>query len=357
MRARLALLLFVVCSWLPAQFKMTVEQLVAFIRSSIQLKQPDKQVANYLRKVTVSERLDDRTIEDLQGEGAGPKTVEALHELRDASKTLPAPPKAAVVKAVEAAPIPPPGPAEQREIIAKAREYALGYSRRLPDFICTQVTRRYIDPSGLEFWHQQDILTARLSYFEQKENYKLVLVNNHVVTGDLPYQAVGGSISTGEFGSLLREVFEPSTEADFRWERWGKLRGRLAHVFFYRVAQERSKWHVSYQNTANIVPGYHGSVYVDRDTLAVVRITLQAELPPSFPIQDVTDTLDYDLAPIGGQEYMLPLKAQVRMREGKLLAKNDVEFRLYRKFAAEAQISFETPEPLPEEKTKEQPPK
>jgi hypothetical protein len=40
--------------------------------------------------------------------------------------------------------------------------------------------------------------------------------------------------------------------------------------------------------------------------------------------------LDYDLASIGAQEFMLPLKAQVRMRQGKLLAKNDVEFRLYR---------------------------
>ncbi len=40
-----------------------------------------------------------------------------------------------------------------------------------------------------------------------------------------------------------------------------------------------------------------------------------------------------------------------------LLAKNEVEFRLYRKFAAEAVVTFETPEPLPEEKTKEQPPK
>jgi len=47
----------------------------------------------------------------------------------------------------------------------------------------------------------------------------------------------------------------------------------------------------------------------------------------------------------------------MRMREGRALFKNEVEFRLYRKFAAEASISFETPEPLPEDKTTEQPAK
>lgn len=358
MRARLAFLLVGFSLLLPAQTKLTVEQLIKFIHSSIQLKQPDRDVANYLRRLALSERLDDRTIEELQGMGAGPKTVEALNALRDATKDLPAPPPRPVVQETPPpAPLPPPSEQEQRKVIGAAREYALGYSKNLPNFICVQVTRRYLDPSGLEFWQQQDVLTARLSYFEQKENYKLVLVNNHAITTDVPYQSVGGSISSGEFGSMLKELFDPETEADFRWERWGKLRGRLAHVYAYRVAQARSKWHVTYERTDDIVPGYHGLVYVDHDTTMVVRIVFEADLPATFPIQQVSDTLDYDLAPIGTQEFMLPLKAVVRMRQGKMLAKNDVEFRLYRRFSAEAEIKYDTPDPLPEDKTKEQPPK
>ena len=41
------------------------------------------------------------------------------------------------------------------------------------------------------------------------------------------------------------------------------------------------------------------------------------------------------------------------MRQGRYLTKNEVEFRLYRKFAAEASITFDTPDPLPDEKTQE----
>lgn len=336
-----------------AQTRLSVEQLVSFVRSSIELRHEDRQVASYLRRVQLAQRLDDRTIEQLQGEGAGPRTLEALRELRDASQGQPAPPPPA--PKVEPAPMPPPSAKEQRRVLDEVREYALGYTKRLPDFMCTQVTRRYIDPDGLEFWREDDVITARLTYFEQREEYKVLMANNRAM--DVPYESLGGAVSTGEFGSMMREIFDPATEARFQWERWGKLRGGMTHVFSYQVAQPRSRWRVSYQKTLEVTPGYRGLIYVDRDTLTVVRVTLEALLPHSFPLQQVSTVLDYDFAEIAGGRYMLPLKAVMRMRDGRLLAKNDVEFRMYRKFAAEAIVSYEPPPPpLPEEKTKEQPP-
>src|SRR6266852_2934592 len=68
-----------------AEMSLTVDKLVAFVKSTIQLKQPDKQVAEYLHHVKMVEKLEDQTIEELQGLGAGPKTVGALKELRDGS--------------------------------------------------------------------------------------------------------------------------------------------------------------------------------------------------------------------------------------------------------------------------------
>ncbi len=244
-------------------------------------------------------------------------------------------------------------------MIEQAREYAMNYSKSLPDFLCTQVTRRYVDPHGLEFWAPTDTLTARVSYVDHKEDYKLVMVNNRAVA-NVSYYSVGGTTSAGEFGSMMKELFDPQTDAAFRWERWATLRGRRAYVYAYQVDQSRSKWRVGYKgehSTEETVPGYHGLVFVDRDLLAVVRITLVADLPPTFPIQQAQDTLDYDLATISGHEYLLPLRAVVQLREGKFLSKNEVEFRLYRKFSAEATITFDTPDAPPDEKTKEQPPK
>ncbi len=352
MRRRAAALLLAVAVTMLGQAALSIEQLVSFVRSSIQLKHPDRQVADYIRKVKLRNRLGDEVIVDLESAGAGPRTMEALRALQEASRTLPD----AAREAPKPAPleIPPPSEAEWRKVVEATREYALNYTRQLPDFICTQVTRRYLDPSGMEFWQAADTLTARLSYFEQQEDYKLMLVNGRYTETD--YRAVGGAVSSGEFGSLLREIFEKSSEAEFAWERWATLRGRRMYVLRYRIEQPRSKWSIEYEKTMRITVGYRGLVFVDAETGMVARVTLEAEdIPPSFPIQQVSSTLDYDLAEIGEQKYTLPLRAVMRMREGRALFKNEVEFRLYRKFSAEATISFDTPEPLPEEQVTEQP--
>lgn len=344
-----------VCLCFASEQTYTVDQLTSFVRSSIQLKYSDKQIATFLAKVKLSESLDDRTIEELQGSGLGPKTLQALHELRDSSAGLSkAQPR---IAKPAPAPIPPPSSEEQGRVLDEVREYAMNYSKSLPDFICTQVTRRYYDPTGQESWRTEDTVTARLTYFEQKENYKLVMVNNQMT--DRPYESLSGASSSGEFGSMLRKTLDPGTHTRFDWDHWATLRGRRAYVFAYRVAQINSEWHINYQREQDIVTGYHGLLYIDKATNTVLKITLEAEdIPAAFPVQEARTTLDYDFQKIGERDYLLPLKAVVRMRHGRYLTRNEMEFRLYRKFSAEAAITFDTtPDALPEDKTKEQPPK
>ena len=324
----------------------------------------DKELASYLTRVKLTERLDDRTIEDLQGSGSlGPKTLEALHGLRDRSQSLAT--AKLVMPEMKPAPIPPPSSEEQAAIIDEVREYALNYSKTLPDFICTQVTRRYAAPApGTKYgvtagsdpsWYSLDTLTIKLSYFEQKEDYKLILVNNTMTTQD--YKTLGGSTTTGDFGSMMREIFEPATQAKFEWDHWGTLRGRRVMAFSYRVAQSRSQWHIVYDKKLDIVPAYHGLVYVDKETRQVMRVTLDAQdIPAGFPVRRAETTLDYDYQDISGHTFLLPLKSTTLMAASDYLTKNDEEFRVYRKYSAESDIKFDTndvPAPLPEDKTKE----
>src|SRR2546427_115351 len=128
MALRTGLLIFAlsVCS-LWAQARLTVDQLVSFVQSSIQLKHPDKQVASYLLKLKLSQHLDARTIEELQGLGAGPNTMEALRKMVETSASLPP----AQPKPVRIAPTPiaPPPLAEQKALIERVREYSLNYSK------------------------------------------------------------------------------------------------------------------------------------------------------------------------------------------------------------------------------------
>jgi hypothetical protein len=374
MRCRFLAAFFAVCLAAMGQ-SLTVEKLVSFLQSSEKLiaegKMTDRELAKYLTTVKLTERLDDRAIEDMQSFGKiGPATLHALEALRDRTTGLTAAKPVAPPEAPR--PIPPPSSVEQAAIIDDMRNYALGYSKNLPDFICTQVTRRYgaakpggrygrsASATGEPAWQQLDTLQIRLSYFEQKEQMKVILANNAVVNKD--YAEMGGSKSFGDFGSMLREIFEPSSRAHFEWDHWGTLRGKRVMAFAYRVEQIYSQYRITVDDAKlSIITGYHGLVEVDPDIHVIMRITTEAEgVPDSFPVRTVTSVLDYDYTELSGHQFLLPMKARVDASFSDTLQRIDEEFRLYRKYSASSEISFDsadttTPPPLPDDKTKETP--
>jgi hypothetical protein len=368
MRYRLISVFFAVCLATVAA-TLTVDQLFSFIQSSIEQikegKQTDRETADFLATAKLSERLDDRSVEQMESLGIGPRTLAALRKLSEQSQTLPAskpieppaPPRQA----------PPPSSEEQAAIIAEVRAYALDYTQNLPDFICTQVTRRYAaPPPGTRFggsagsepsYRKQDELLIRLSFFEQKEDYKPVLVNGQMTNKD--YKSLGGTLVSGDFGSMLKEIFEPQTETRFEWARWATLRTKLAMVFAYHVDQSRSRWHLSFDNDRlDIIPAYHGLVYVDAKSHEVVRVTLEAEnIPAGFPVHSAQTILDYDYTEISGHTFLLPIRDETLSTLDDYMSKLDTEFHNYRKYSAESELKFDTdtPEPLPADKTKETP--
>ena len=326
-----------------AQQQLTVNQLVDFITSSIAQKMLDKDVAGFLATARMSEKLDGRVVEELQGKGAGPKTVAALLRLSEASANLTPPaPKAAAPPKPK--PIPSPSNEEQRDVLNTAREYALNYTRTLPDFICMEVNRRYVDPHykpGTDgSWAISDRLSEKLTYFEQKEKYELISHNDDSLYGKAT-DSVGGALSRGDFGTLIREIFEPESSAEFQWERWGNLDGHLMYVYSFRIDQPHSKLTIDYERSQQVTPGYHGLVYVEKGPNTVWRITVEPEPPASFPIQNVHQQLDFRYIDISGQKFLLPTRGEVIMKTRGVGNKNEIEFRSYRKYSADTTITFD----------------
>ena len=177
-------------------------------------------------------------------------------------------------------------------------------------------------------------------------------VNDQAVTNK-DHMKLGGATSSGEFGSMMYEIFAPETETEFNWNKWATLDGRRMAVFSYHVPQSRSHYSIEHgPSQRRIIAGYHGLIYADSSTHMVMRIVLECEeIPADFPIQEVKVELTYDVSKIADQEFVLPLRYEIRSREGKYLAWNEADFRLYRKFGAEASITFDTAD------EKEEPPK
>src|SRR5581483_7821748 len=233
-------------SLLCAQEQMNVQQLADFVRSELALHPGnDKQVANYIKKLHLTEKLTDKTILDLEAQGAGPKTVQALQELRDQTANLKPPTKDATYSpatapdnslttgpataslGAKAPPIPPPDSVTQQKILGMMKEYALQYTQNLPNFICTEATRQYIDPNGGDAYRSLGFLLSRIGYHEGQEENRIYSINGKLQDMDMRNAKIhGGAVSTGEFGSMMRAIFEPSSQAEFGWDHWATLRGR-----------------------------------------------------------------------------------------------------------------------------------
>lgn len=280
----------------------------------------------------------------------------------------------AAVSGLACASTPPPSTEEQAAIIEASRSAALTFTDHLPDFICTQVTRRWVNQgrasSNLvlagprlrqpgktirldddEEWKLRDTLTIQLTYFGQKEQYKLLLVNGKQTKES--YESLGGTTDYGDFGSILGILFQSSSEAKFAWDHWGVLDGQRVMVFNFSVAPAHSQWHIGYE-TQEIVTGFKGLVFIEPTQHQVLKLKVNADdIPKKFPIQKSGVELDYRLQTVGDHDFLLPLKATDWTDTKNLASKNEVEFRSYRKFSTDSKIDFNTPTPLPENKIKD----
>jgi hypothetical protein len=338
-----------------AQRPTTVAELVSFIKDSIYRKQDDRLVADYLlKRMKMKERLDDKTVESLQGLGAGPRTTSALRKLSKESAGLAVAPPPAPVQAAAPPPpsIPPPTSVEQAAILDEIRDNALNYSKGLPNYLCTQVTRRNVDPTGTgNHWRLADTIQEHLSFVDHREQYVVVAVNGQMVT-NREHQKLGGATSEGEFGSMLYDIFDPATATDFAWERWTTWHGRRTYVFSFEVSRERSRYDIYHGPTdRHVVSAYRGSVYADATTRNVMRIKMECvNLPGDFPIQEVTQDLQYDNTKIADQVFLLPAKSELVSKEGRYWVNNVTSFHLYRKFTTDDKIIYEE---IPDDKAKE----
>ena len=276
---------------------------------------------------------------NLQGHGGAPSAL-TISESGDVATSS--------VLAITAItnPIPPPAPEEVKQLIADARERALNYAQALPNFLCVEVTNRSYDATGTGKWKHQDTVAELLRYRDKTETHTMLEVNGKSSATDR--EALLGkhnSFSGGEFGGVLRAVFEPSAKADLEWKETDSLAGGTLQVFDYHVDRANSLFTVTGMNDKQITVGFHGQVFIDSGTRNVRRISLQADdMPRDFPTHSTRIGVDYDYVAINGHDYLMPVGAEVRLTQGRHEAVlNTIEFRDYRRFGAAMKILGFTP--------------
>jgi VWFA-related protein len=235
---------------------------------------------------------------------------------------------------------PRPSEPELEAMLAGARQHANDYKRMLPNFVCLMTTRRLINPSPRGAWKLKDTYSNLLGYVDGREKTVLLEING-VHAGNDESIPDGASV-TGEFGELLGMPFSEKVQTSGTWQAAAEIAGTSTQIFQFDVKRKNSEFQVVAQQHQSILAAYRALLYVDSNTFAVRRISVEAQdLPADFPVQESRVTVDYDYVSLSGQDYLLPSHATLLVKQrGKPTRRNEIRFQDYRRYGAQSSLTI-----------------
>lgn len=367
--------------------RLTVAQLEQSLSADLGAHRPDADIARKVGELELSERLTAKTLDRFAAHiPLGPRTALALALLADQSAFLDPPP--GELPATE-----PPDAAEQQRMLDHARGYVVQTWPHLPDFFLTRTTHRFDDSkqvlkpgdwpvrAGL---HLAGTTSRQITFRDGKEVVDVPAVAQTAAAAAPAAPEEVGLHTWGEFGPELTIVLTDSSKGQLAWSHWEQTPAGLAAVFRYSVPRAVSHYAVHYcclrnaefverrdltyrsrgqspQQMANLprteaaqpfqdTPGYHGSLFVDPTTGAILRVTLEAELKEGDPITRAGTVVDYGPVRIGDKTYICPLHSLAismepptyetngEPRDPSTLLVNETSFTQYHRLAASVRI-------------------
>jgi hypothetical protein len=234
------------------------------------------------------------------------------------------------------------GPQRPEEvIIEQARAAAGNFLEGLPNYVCKEIMTRYQSGSDSKNWQPIDIVSMALVYENRQESYRDLEINGKPTKKHI--EDLSGSWSTGEFGSVLADLFSPGTATDFEYRKESRSAGRASLVYDFSVEREHSHWRIMVASQL-ITPPYQGSVWIDKETKRVLRIEMQAtHIPDAFPSDKVEMATDYEFVHFGDRQFLVPVHAENLgcQRDTGTCSRNAIDFRNYHKYAGESTIIFD----------------
>ena len=317
------------------------------------LAKSSRESANSKDSAKKSEESDSQSDPPPAPEDQGPPVLkrggQAVHKQAEAppppstEQTAPAPELSARNEPPAESEPPVRGPQRPEEvIIEQARNEAGNFLEGLPNYVCQEIMTRYQSEPGSKNWRPIDIVSMALVYENRQESYRNLEINGKATKKNI--EDLSGSWSTGEFGSVLADIFSPATAADFEYRKQTRSAGRAALVYDFSVERERSHWRIMVASQL-ITPPYQGSIWIDKETKRVLRIEMQAtHIPDAFPSDKVEMATDYEFVRFGGEhQFLVPVHAESLgcQRDTGTCSRNAIDFRNYHKYSGESVITFD----------------
>jgi len=234
----------------------------------------------------------------------------------------------------------PEAPPADDPIIEKAKQATVAFTEKLPNYVCKEFMARYESTRQPADWQALDVVSTDIVYEGGRESYRNIAVNGKPFQKGM--EQMSGAWSTGEFGTMLLDLFAPWTAAEFHLRRRSTVAGVETRVYDFEVDRQHSQWHVQVASQS-MLPAYKGSVWIEPATGKVLRLEMRArQLPERFPMDTVESAVDYDSVMIGGKKFLLPVHAETLAceRGTSNCSRNAIDFRNYHKFESSSDITF-----------------
>lgn len=344
--------------------KVTVDQLEQTL-ATLHGK-PDADVAKQIAGLELSERLNAAKLAKLKADLPGDKAREQLLILADSAAFLSPP-------ALEIVADPAPNPAATRQMLTLIVDYVNTTARQLPNFLAVRDTIGFEDKPQNDVQGEIGISTEAamplhsvgktsltVTYRDRKE-----VVDEKAVRHGAK---IGGLTTSGEFGPILSLVVADALQGKITWARWEQGAGGKTAVFHYEVPGGKSHYPVQFccvldgynsdgtpiSHLFKEIVSYHGDIVFNPASGAVLRITMEADLPATELVPKAGIQVEYSPTEIAGRTYICPVKsvsilmAHTAQQTGAFSRSNyrgaaktylnDVVFSQYRRFGTESRI-------------------
>ena len=317
---RRLILLVALAAWAHragAGTRITVAQLDQALTAAIAAHKPDAEIARQIASLEISERLTEASLNRLNIRLAQDAlAAQALALLADRSAFLD--PPVAELPGTAA----PDGAARQRMLDA-ARNYVAQTLPRLPDFLATRTIKRYDDsPRALK----KGAWPVRAGLHLVGTSSREISVRNEregpgVEHGSAASQEQNGLSTWGEFGFLPAVILADTVKGTVTWSHWEQMAAGPAAVFHYGVPHSAShyeivgtiahgpRWQPADASTVRTAAAYDGSLWVDPETGAVLRLTLEIGENEVGQFKRFAVMVQYAPVQIGGRNFICPVRS------------------------------------------------
>jgi hypothetical protein len=227
-------------------------------------------------------------------------------------------------------------------LLARARYHISETLRKLPNYTCTQTIERMNRRPPSRRSELLDVLRLEVALVNGKELYKWP-GEGTFEESELRNLVRTGAVGSGQFAGYAQAIFA-SNAARYTYVGEEQRAGRSIVRWDYVVPQNLSGFNLRVEPYEAIV-GFHGSFWIDRETLDLKRLEVFADdIPPLMRLNDAITRVEYERARIGTGDFLLPSMSEMEMVDRNGGANlNRARFSGCRQYTGQSIVTFDDP--------------